>query len=291
MNAATLYDILRTSIQNGRIPLNSQMPSEMKLCKEHGLSRGTVRAALQRLAEEGYLRSEQGRQRIVQRCQPLRLERLRISFSNYTETCDSPSFGRYLVERGLKVSDTVLRIGEKVLCRDLVTEFRLDQGRQLSKELNISSNDKVNWFLRLRTVGETPIVLQWVVIPSKILSDVPPDSMRPGGLTQLYGDNGIKREHLRGSYSSTRASKSEAGPLRVTTGAPLLEERRVSYYKNKDTGEDVPYEYLVSLYTERVALMVEWDDRRKYEVSAHRKGPASRNDRGNGSKNRVKAKT
>jgi hypothetical protein len=44
--------------------------------------------------------------------------------------------------------------------------------------------------------------------------------------------------------------------LGLTVGTPLLEGRRVSY--DRASGE--PYEYLVSLYSERVALTFEWLD-------------------------------
>ncbi len=52
-------------ILNGDWPVNSRIPAEHSLAQEYKLSRGTIRKALKSLEEEGFLRAEQGRGRIV----------------------------------------------------------------------------------------------------------------------------------------------------------------------------------------------------------------------------------
>lgn len=56
-----LAQILRRQIQSGELPAHTQAPTEESLCRQYGLSRGTVRQALHALAQEGLLRREQGR--------------------------------------------------------------------------------------------------------------------------------------------------------------------------------------------------------------------------------------
>ena len=48
-----LAAILREEIQSGRLPRDSLLPSESYLQQEHGVSRVTVRKAIQVLREEG----------------------------------------------------------------------------------------------------------------------------------------------------------------------------------------------------------------------------------------------
>src|SRR5436305_7592376 len=91
MNAETLYRILLAEIEGGKRPVHSPMPTEAALCAQYQLARGTVRAALQRLADEGYLRAGQGRQRVVQQNEPLRMARLELPSKSYE---DSPGRGR-----------------------------------------------------------------------------------------------------------------------------------------------------------------------------------------------------
>src|SRR4051812_8458495 len=56
-----LAERLRQQIADGRYPEGAQFPTEEALGREFGVSRITVRAALDRLATEGLLRRERGR--------------------------------------------------------------------------------------------------------------------------------------------------------------------------------------------------------------------------------------
>lgn len=261
MSSEMLYRILRSEIENGKLTIGMEMPTEATLCDQHHLSRGTVRVALQRLAEEGYIRAGQGRKRVVQRRQPLKLERLNLSSRNLAVRTRgsvkrrSPSFGDYITSRGMKASDIVLRSVSSVPCYSLAEEPRFDVGTQVSDSLEIKPSTKVHWFLRLRLGDGEPVALQWAVVVAGMIPEVPLDCLVPGGLTQVYDRQGIHRKQVSTTYCPTRASKNEATYLRVGTGAPLIEERRTSY-----CDKTVPYEYLVCLYTERVALTFDWDD-------------------------------
>jgi DNA-binding GntR family transcriptional regulator len=259
MSSEMLYRILRSRIENGQLPVGSEMPTEEKLTETYRLSRGTVRVALQRLADDGYLRAGQGRKRVIQRRTPLRLERLRIASKQYSEFAlsaprgsssrRSPSFGEYLRSLDLRPADIVLHSTSGVACYTLAEEPRFDVGAHVSEALQISPGAMVHWILRL----------QWAVIVASLVPDVPQDFLVPGGLTQLYEQRGIRRDRVSTSYCPTRATKSEATYLRVGTGAPLIEERRVSYCRQSGRKE-VPYEYLLCLYPERVALTYDWLD-------------------------------
>ena len=52
-------------IVNGDWPVNSKIPAENDLAHKYRLSRGTIRKALKSLEDEGFLKAEQGRGRIV----------------------------------------------------------------------------------------------------------------------------------------------------------------------------------------------------------------------------------
>ena len=144
-------------------------------------------------------------------------------------------------------------------CYALAEEPRFDVGTHVSEALQIKPNTKVHWILRLRLGDEDPVALQWAVVVASLVPDVQQSSLVPGGLTQLYEQHGIQRDRVSTVYCPTRASKSEATYLRVGTGAPLIEERRVSYCRPGGRKE-LPYEYLLCLYPERVALTFDWQD-------------------------------
>lgn len=57
---ARLREVLRARIEAGEYPVGSFLPTEAELCAAFGVSRYTVREALRRLAEAGYLLRRQG---------------------------------------------------------------------------------------------------------------------------------------------------------------------------------------------------------------------------------------
>ena len=55
-----LYELLSAALQDGTIPPDSALPSEPQLCARHGISRTTVRRALDRLEREGRIVRRRG---------------------------------------------------------------------------------------------------------------------------------------------------------------------------------------------------------------------------------------
>ncbi len=55
-----IYYLLRERINSGHYPIGGNLPTEVELCAEFGVSRYTVREALRRLVEQGMLARRQG---------------------------------------------------------------------------------------------------------------------------------------------------------------------------------------------------------------------------------------
>jgi GntR family transcriptional regulator len=56
-----LADLLRHEIETGKLQSGRVIPSETSLMQEHGLARGTVRKAVDALANDGLVERVQGR--------------------------------------------------------------------------------------------------------------------------------------------------------------------------------------------------------------------------------------
>ena len=61
-----LADTLRAAIMRGELTEEGQFPTETELCREHGVSRYTVREALRRLVNEGLIQRKRGSGTIIQ---------------------------------------------------------------------------------------------------------------------------------------------------------------------------------------------------------------------------------
>ena len=64
-----LSDTLAEQIVDGTLPEGTLLPSERELCQTHGISRTTVRQALQDLSQKGYIRAIHGKGTVVVRPQ------------------------------------------------------------------------------------------------------------------------------------------------------------------------------------------------------------------------------
>lgn len=60
-----VYEVVRKSITDGLFKTGDLLPSENELCKVHGVTRPTVRKALGRLENEGFIKKHQGKGSIV----------------------------------------------------------------------------------------------------------------------------------------------------------------------------------------------------------------------------------
>jgi hypothetical protein len=208
------------------------------------------------------------------------MQRLLIASRNYNEARRSPSFGEYLQTLGQEPHDFVIEYPGKTACRELpAKEPRFDVRPRVSEELRIDAEAQVSYSLRVRHTKDGPIALQWAVVPTRVLPEIPHSRLVPGGLTALYVEHKIIRTHARSSYVPTRASRFEADHLHVSTGAPLLEEKRVSYYAPPGGSKEAPFEYLLALYSERVALMFEWMDPPPQSPAARRPRAAAKSSR------------
>src|SRR5947209_7682535 len=62
-----LQAVLKAEIESRRLRADEQLPNETKIAERFGVSKITVRQALQKLAEQGYIRREHGRGTFVSR--------------------------------------------------------------------------------------------------------------------------------------------------------------------------------------------------------------------------------
>ncbi|MEK3682582.1 GntR family transcriptional regulator [Paenibacillus sp. FSL R10-2736] len=103
-----IQKILKDRILHGVYPLGSIIPSEPQLEKEFGVSKMTVRGAVQELSQEGYVQKKSGVGTIVTRN------------TSYQKLSKGKRFTELLVEEGHKLEKKVL--GSRLVTYDTGTE-------------------------------------------------------------------------------------------------------------------------------------------------------------------------
>lgn len=223
-SGAALYRRLGTALGNALISAGADggqaLPSERRLAEALGMSRVTVRRALDELARDGRLRRSQGAQTRV-------VERVQKALSKVT------GFSEELLARGR-------RSGHRWVSRQTVLPTPSE-----AMALGLSAQDRVVRLVRIRTADGQPLAIERAVIPQSILPD--------GAIVEesLYAVlRALKAEPVRGAQRirAGTMSPAEAELLDADVGAPLLIIERRCYLADGRPVEFTETRYNGALY-------------------------------------------
>jgi GntR family transcriptional regulator len=209
-----LGEAIRDKIVRGEYGLGEPIPTEEQLQKLYGVSRTTVRLALAKLVNEGYIRRQQGKgtyvnpQGLVTKGKPKPLSRDMFGVKNTTQIIQSA---------GMKVRTEVL-----CFARELPSE-------DVAEKLGINQRDPVLHVERLRYADDRPLVLEKSWIPAAQCPDLNREDVKGSLYLVLF-----KKYHhqIAASHQSLRAilaSKLDARVLDLQIGEPVMLVNGVAY--------------------------------------------------------------
>lgn len=198
-----LASVLSGWIATGVLPPGAMLPAERELAEIAGISRVTVRAALQQLVDEGKLERRQGSGTFVSRAgrsamptQPL------ISLSEDIRRRGQIPSSRW-ISRGLHlpVADEIMALG-------------------------LGVNEQVARLERVRLADGKPLAIARSSLPESMLPD-------PGAVEDSLFDHlvsrGLKPERAVQRMSATNATPRDAEALGILPGIAVLRVERITY--------------------------------------------------------------
>jgi GntR family transcriptional regulator len=220
---------LESAISSGELPTGTLLQNEVDLAASLGLSRPTMRRAMQHLVDKGLVTRRRGiGTRVVQ-----------------------PKLRRPLELTSLY--DDLNRAGRKPSTEVLSFEM-VDAEEDVAAGLEIPEGTPVLELVRLRRAGGEPIAKMTNYLPEQ-LARFDADDLSEHGLYDLIRQQGISLHSATQTLGARTATAAEARMLDESRGAALVTAIRITY---DDSGKAVEYGthiYASSRYTFEINLL------------------------------------
>jgi GntR family transcriptional regulator len=223
-----VYNSLKNRIEAEDLKVGDYLPPEPELQRTFRVSRTTVRKAVEKLAQQGFLYIRQGKGTQI------------LDFKATQKLAFVTSFSETLREKGFTVTQADIQVEMVPASRRIAANLGVQQGAQLVK------------IERVTLANGSPIAL----MTNYLLPELAPGiEKRIGGMGSLYSflesEYDLVIEAATDYLSARQATAEEARRLHITDGSPLLVVRRVTYSGGRPIEEALllivadKYEYCV----------------------------------------------
>jgi DNA-binding GntR family transcriptional regulator len=203
---------LEQLIESGDLAPGTRLENEIDLADQLGLSRPTMRKAIQYLVDRGLLVRKRGVGTQVVHAKVRRQVELTSLYDDLAKAQRGPS--------------------------TRVLSFAIQPAPEtLALELGIPGGTGIYVFERLRYADAEPLALMRNHVPADLLQ-LTPEDLELHGLYNLFRASGINLKVARQSIGARAARAAEARALSEARGAPLLTMERAAY---DDHGRAVEY--------------------------------------------------
>lgn len=223
MKAAPRYSQIinyyRTLIESGKLTEGEKMPTEEAIGELFGVSRITIRQALDGLAQGGYIYKIQGKGSFVSAKKAgMQLNHL-IGFSDEM--------------RGIGMSPSTV----------LIDQCLTSPNETMAAALGIDMSQKVYLISRVRCADEIPMAVEKVCLPFSRFAGIETQDLNQSLYLLLKQQYGCEPHKAVQSIQAGLANSADAKLLQIKVGGPVLRITRTAYDSN-----DVPFEYTESVY-------------------------------------------
>ena len=214
-----IHDAIKEKIEAHHWQIGDRLPSERELSAQFGVSRMTLRQAIQTLADEGILERKIGS-------------------------------GTYVARR---------KVQEKMTGTTSFTEIMLSQGREPSsraisyfltapsssemEKLQLTKDEAILRMERVRLADDIPICFEVASIPEKLVRDFTKAEITSSLYKTLEDKGNRKIKGANQTISAMVASEKIADYLEIKKGDAILRMRQVSFFD-----DSTPFEYVRSQY-------------------------------------------
>jgi DNA-binding GntR family transcriptional regulator len=220
---------IEAAIHDGRLPAGSRLENEVALGNRLGLSRPTIRRAIQELVDKGLLVRRRG-------------IGTQVVHGRVSRSVELTSLYEDLERSGQKPETTVLSIETG------------EADEPVAEELGVDVGSPVLHIRRLRSAGGVPIAILDNVLPQEF-ADLDPDALAKHGLYQLLRARGVTMRVAKQRIGARDATGQEAGLLDIRKGSAVLTMSRTAFDNSGRAVEWGQHCYRPDLYSFEMTLV------------------------------------
>ncbi|PXW92934.1 GntR family transcriptional regulator [Streptohalobacillus salinus] len=230
-----LEEAIKTEISENGLQAHDPLPSERIYAEKHGISRMTVRQAINNLVNEGILYRERGRGTFINE------QKFEQDISHLT------SFSEDMRQRQLTPSTQIISMK------------RIDHKTNIHDKLELTDEESIYEIVRLRLANQQPIALETIYTPVKLVGNLTENDVEKSFYDYLEQDKGYIITSGQQSIEAALANSEEISQLKLKKNDPILLMQRISYLSDANK---TPIEYVKSAYRA---------DRYKFNIEMKRK--------------------
>ena len=205
-----LSDTLAEQIMDGTLPEGTLLPSERELCQTYGISRTTVRLALQELNQKGYSKTIHGKGTIVVR--PQIRQELRSIYS---------------------FDEDMRRLGKQPETQ-IMDFVEIVPTGAIAEELKLPAGESVYRIMRLRLANGEPMLLETNYLPCSRFPDLQREMIDHQSLYRVLSTNySLHIDVAEETFEPILLRPMEAQMLHTVQGNLGMLVERISYEDGK----------------------------------------------------------
>lgn len=214
-----IHNQLRDNIESGRWHVGQKIPAERELASDFGVSRMTLRQAIQTLVDEGVLERRVGSGTFVAS------QKVQEKMAGVTSFTD------------------LMKATGKVPSSKTISYHLTIPSESEVEKLQLKPHERVLRMERIRYGSKVPICFEIATIPADIVANFSKEEVTTSFYKTLADKAGLRPGHATQTVSATNATEKIAEYLGIRRGDALLRMTQISYLQ-----DGRPFEYVHTQY-------------------------------------------
>ena len=213
---------IRRSIEDGALKPGDKLPTVVEFCELYGVSKITVKRAIEQITEEGLVTSRRG------------------SGTYVKDTAGLPGKAFFQGRNDRAQGFTYEHRGEKVA--SVVYDFSIvNPPAEVASQLGMAEDDFAYHIVRVREVDGLPIVIEYTYMPLELIPGLKKKDLYASVYSYIREQCGLKISSFHRTIRAVAATEEESKRLNTKPGSPLLELNQIGFL---DSG--AAFEYSIS---------------------------------------------